>query len=106
MFNGSVVVSQAGKEIFSDEYGFSNIENQEKINARSQFSIASVTKTFTATAVLQLKQKGKLKIEDPVQKYLPDFPYSNKMYQKSLELNPENTNAKEVMKKMDGISKT
>lgn len=77
MFNGSVVVSQAGKEIFSEEYGFSNIENQEKINTRSQFPIASVTKTFTATAVLQLKQKGKLKIEDPVQKYLPDFPYSN-----------------------------
>ncbi|PQA97769.1 hypothetical protein B0A69_00045 [Chryseobacterium shigense] len=77
MFNGSAVVSQAGKDTFSGEYGFSNIEKKEKINGQSRFPIASITKTFTSTAILQLKQKGKLKIEDPVQKYLPDFPYSN-----------------------------
>lgn len=77
MFNGSVVVSQPGEKIFSNNYGFSNMEKKEKLNDQSQFPIASVTKTFTATAILQLKQKGKLTIDDPVQKYLPDFPYSN-----------------------------
>ena len=77
LFNGSVVISKAGKKVFSENYGFSNIEKKEKINEKSQFPIASITKTFTATAILQLKQKGKLKIDDPVQKYLTDFPYSN-----------------------------
>ncbi|MCT2561900.1 serine hydrolase [Chryseobacterium herbae] len=75
MFNGSAVVSEPGKPIFSDHYGYSNIENKEKFSDQSQFPIASVTKTFTSTAILQLKEKGKLKIDDSVQKYLPDFPY-------------------------------
>ncbi|OXA86611.1 serine hydrolase domain-containing protein [Flavobacterium hercynium] len=76
LFNGSVVISKSGENTFSNFYGFSNIEKQEKITEKSQFTIASVTKTFTAIAVLQLKQQGKLKLEDPVQKYLNDFPYS------------------------------
>lgn len=75
MFNGSAVVSQPGENIFYQTYGFSNFETKEKISDASQFPIASVTKTFTSTAVLQLKQKGKLNIDDPVQKYLSDFPY-------------------------------
>ncbi|PAM94381.1 hypothetical protein B4N84_15060 [Flavobacterium sp. IR1] len=77
LFNGSVVISKSGENTFSNFYGFSNIEKQEKITEKSQFTIASVTKTFTAIAVLQLKQQGKLKLEDPVQKYLSDFPYSD-----------------------------
>lgn len=77
LFNGSALISKSGENIFSNFYGFSNIEKKEKINEKSQFPIASVSKTFTATAILQLKQKGKLKLDDPVQKYLQDFPYSN-----------------------------
>lgn len=74
-FSGNAVVAQSGETIFSGIYGFSNVEKKEKISGTSLFPIASVTKTFTSTAVLQLQQKGKLKIEEPVQKYLPDFPY-------------------------------
>ena len=77
LYNGSVLVSKSGENTFSNFYGFSNIEKKEKINEKSQFPIASVSKTFTATAILQLKQKGKLKLDDPVQKYLQDFPYPN-----------------------------
>jgi CubicO group peptidase (beta-lactamase class C family) len=77
MFNGNAVVSKSGEKVFSNSFGFSNIEKKEKINDKSQFPIASISKTFTATAILQLKQKGKLKIDDPVQKYLQDFPYPN-----------------------------
>ncbi|MEG1589676.1 serine hydrolase [Chryseobacterium sp.] len=76
-FNGSVVISKSGKTILSSNYGFSNIEKEEKITDQSQFPIASITKTFTSTAILQLQQKGKLNINEPVQKYLPDLPYPN-----------------------------
>jgi CubicO group peptidase (beta-lactamase class C family) len=75
LFSGSVVISKSGKTIFSTHYGFSNSE--EKVNDQSQFPIASITKTFTSTAILQLQQKGKLNINEPVQKYLTDFPYPN-----------------------------
>jgi CubicO group peptidase (beta-lactamase class C family) len=77
LFNGSAVVSKSGKAILASNYGFSNIEKKEKLNDQSQFPIASITKTFTATAILQLQQKGKLNINESVQKYLPDFPYLN-----------------------------
>ncbi|KPH14007.1 serine hydrolase [Chryseobacterium sp. ERMR1:04] len=77
LFNGSVLISQSDKTVFSNSYGYANIEKKEKITNQSQFPIASVTKTFTATGILQLKQKGKLNIDDSVQKYLQDFPYPN-----------------------------
>ncbi|PXY43178.1 serine hydrolase domain-containing protein [Flavobacterium hydrophilum] len=77
LFNGSVLISKSGENTFSNFYGYSNIEKKEKINKKSQFPIASVSKTFTALAILQLKQKGKLNIDDPVQKYLLNFPYQN-----------------------------
>lgn len=77
LFNGSVLISKSDKTIFSTHYGFSNIEKKKKLNDQSQFPIASITKTFTSTAILQLQQKGKLNINEPVQKYLTDFPYPN-----------------------------
>jgi CubicO group peptidase (beta-lactamase class C family) len=77
LFNGSVLIAKSGENTFSNSYGYSNIEKKEKINEKSQFPIASISKTFTAVAILQLKQKGKLNIDDPVQKYLLNFPYPN-----------------------------
>ncbi|WP_165579386.1 serine hydrolase domain-containing protein [Flavobacterium sp. ABG] len=77
LFYGSVLVSKSGENTFSNFYGYSNIDKKEKINEKSQFPIASVSKTFTAVAILQLKQKGKLNIDDAVQKYLLNFPYPN-----------------------------
>ena len=77
LFNGSVVISKSDKTIFSKNYGFTNIEKKEKLNDESLFPIASITKTLTSTAILQLQQKGKLNINEPVEKYLPDFPYPN-----------------------------
>jgi len=77
LFNGSVVISKSEKNILSNNYGFSNIEKNQKISEDSQLPIASITKTFTSTAILQLQQKGKLNINDSVQKYLTDFPYPN-----------------------------
>ncbi|KUJ50787.1 serine hydrolase domain-containing protein [Chryseobacterium sp. JAH] len=77
LFNGSVLISKSDKTSFSKNYGFTNIEKNESLNDNSQFPIASITKTFTSTAILQLQHNGKLKINEPVQKYLTDFPYPN-----------------------------
>lgn len=76
-FNGSVVVEEKGKVLFHGYLGQSNAGKNGKISSRSQFPIASVSKTFTAIAILQLKSKGLLQLDVPVKKYLPDFPYEN-----------------------------
>jgi len=57
--------------------GLANIKNEVRITDRSLFHACSVTKTFTALAILQLQQQGKLNIETPVEAYLPGFPYPN-----------------------------
>lgn len=73
--NGSVLIAENGKVIYQRSLGFANID-KKKLNATtSSFNIASLTKTFTSTAILQLFEKGKLHLDDPYQKYFPSFPY-------------------------------
>ena len=55
--------------------GLANIKNGISINDRSVFHACSVTKTFTALAILQLEQQGKLSIEHTAKTYWPEFPY-------------------------------
>jgi len=55
--------------------GWADIRNQHQINEHCTYNAYSVTKTFTALAVLQLAEKGKLEIDDPVNVYLSTFPY-------------------------------
>jgi CubicO group peptidase (beta-lactamase class C family) len=74
-FNGNVLISEYGKIIYEKSFGFADFENNKVNTSKSRFPIASITKTFTATAILQLVEKGKLKVKDPVIKYLPEFPY-------------------------------
>ena len=61
--------------IHSFNGGFADIKNQEKINDETTFNAWSVTKTFTALAIVQLAEQKLLKLDDPVITYLPDFPY-------------------------------
>lgn len=61
--------------IFSFEGGFADIKDQRKVTANTTFNCNSVTKTFTALAVLQLAEQGKISLDDPISKYLFDFPY-------------------------------
>lgn len=76
-FNGNYIVAENKKVISEKSLGFGDLEQQKPLNKNSQFPIASISKTFTATAILQLKQKNKLKLDDAVQKYYPSFPYPN-----------------------------
>ena len=55
--------------------GLADISGNKPVNDRTTYNAYSVTKTFTALAILQLAEKGKLQIDEPVNKYLPAFPY-------------------------------
>lgn len=62
--------------IKSYAFGFSDIENHKEAGAETTYNAYSVTKTFTALAILQLAQSGILNINDNVRDHLPDFPYN------------------------------
>ncbi len=74
MFMGSVLVAQQGKVLFSKSYGWADLEWNVPNSPTTRFQIASVTKQFTAAAILLLEERGKLKTGDLVKKYLPDAP--------------------------------
>lgn len=72
----SVVVSVVrGKDtLLLSGYGMADLENQTPATAKSVYRIGSVTKQFTAAAVMQLVEQGKVKLDDPIGKYLPSLP--------------------------------
>lgn len=76
-FNGSVLIGQHGKIIYERYFGYGNKETSVKLQPASSCQLASISKTFTGTAVLYLHQHNYLNIDDPVQTYLPEFPYEN-----------------------------
>ena len=65
--------------IKSYAFGYVDIENQIKADRATTYNAYSVTKTFTALAILQLSEFSKLRIEDPIKDYLSDFPYNPKI---------------------------
>ena len=67
----TVAIAKDSKVVFNKAYGLSNIENNEKLTTNHLFHIASHSKTFTATAVMQLQECGKLRIDDPITTHLP-----------------------------------
>ena len=72
-FSGSVLVAQDGHVLFQKSYGMANYEWSIPNSDQTKFHIASISKTFTAAAILRLEQQGKLKLSDPLSKYVPDF---------------------------------
>jgi len=73
--NGNILVAEQGKVLYKKSFGFANSKSQLLNNDSSEFTLGSVSKTLTSTAVLQLKDKQKLKLDDPLVKYFPGFPY-------------------------------
>lgn len=74
-FNGNVLIAEKGKIVYEKSFGYADVATKKLNSHTSAFHIASITKTFTATAILQLVEKGKLQLDDPVTKHLKDFPY-------------------------------
>ena len=73
-FMGTVLVARDGKPVLSAGYGFANLEWSVPNAPGTKFRIGSLTGHFTAAAVLLLEQLGKLRVDDPLKKYLPDIP--------------------------------
>jgi D-alanyl-D-alanine carboxypeptidase len=76
---GAVIVVKDGKVIFRKAYGMANLELSVKMEPEMVFCIGSLTKQFTAVAVVRLAEKGQLSLTDPIGKYFPDFPSSRQI---------------------------
>lgn len=76
-FSGNVLISEKGKIIYEHSFGYANAENRTPLTENTMFLIGSVAKTFTATAILKLKDQGKLNLDDSVTKFLPELSYKN-----------------------------
>lgn len=74
--NGNALVAEKGRIIYKQSFGYADFPSKKPNAEDSRFSIGSVSKIFTAIAVLQLKEKGKLRLSDPLIKYFAGFPYS------------------------------
>jgi len=74
-FNGSILVIDNGKPIYKKHCGYADFYLKSEINDSTLFDLASVSKQFTATAILLLEKNGKLNLTDSIQKFIPDFPY-------------------------------
>lgn len=74
-FNGNVLVAKKGKIIYEGAKGWADYLHRDSLKINSEFELASITKTFTGTAIMQLVEAGKLSLDDNVKKFFPNFPY-------------------------------
>lgn len=73
-FTGVICVTRGDRMLFGRGYGEANYEFDIPNAADTRFHIASISKVFTAAAILLLEERGKLSTSDPVSKFLPDYP--------------------------------
>jgi len=74
-FNGNVLVAKHGKIIYEKAVGWADYLHRDSLKINSRFELASVSKTMTSTAILMLMERGKLKLDQNVKEFFPDFPY-------------------------------
>lgn len=76
-FNGSLLVAKNGKILYENQIGYADFRKKELLNENSLFQLASVSKQFTAAAIMLLVERNKIKLTDTVNNYFPNFPYKN-----------------------------
>jgi CubicO group peptidase (beta-lactamase class C family) len=77
--SGSVAVVQDNRTIVNEGIGYADKRNKILNQSTTTYPIASITKTFVATSIMMLQEQDKLNIQDPVSKYIPNFPNGSKM---------------------------
>ena len=70
----AVIVSQNGQIVYQKGFGYSDVEHSIPITPETKFRIGSITKQFTAAAILKLQENGKLRLDDKLSKFIPDYP--------------------------------
>ncbi len=70
----SLTVAVDGKIMYSEGFGYADLEERVPVWPTTKFRIGSISKPLTATALMQLVEAGKLELDAPVQKYVPSFP--------------------------------
>ena len=70
----AVLIAKKGQVIYQKAYGSANLELNVPLKPEMVFDLGSITKQFTAVAILQLEEQGKLSVRDSIQKFIPDFP--------------------------------
>lgn len=70
----TVAVARDGKILFRRNYGKSDVEMSTDVNDTTVFGLSSITKQFTAATIMRLVEQGKISLDDPVTKFLPDYP--------------------------------
>ena len=73
-FSGSVLLAKDGKPLVSKGYGFANVEWQVPNTTATKFRIGSITKQFTSMIIMQLREQGKIKLEDSTCAYVVPCP--------------------------------
>jgi CubicO group peptidase (beta-lactamase class C family) len=74
VFSGAVLLARDGKVIFKNSYGTANKDFNAPNRIDTKFNLGSMNKMFTSVAIAQLVERGKLSFDDPLSKFLPDFP--------------------------------
>jgi D-alanyl-D-alanine carboxypeptidase len=74
----AVIVVKDGKTILRKAYGLADVEKKVAVQPGDVFRIGSITKQFTAVAILMLEEEGKLSVKDEITKFLPDYPTQGK----------------------------
>ena len=73
MAGGALIVRKNDEIVFDGKWGWADIAARKPITDDTIFRMASMTKVVTAVAILKLMEQGKLSIDDPISKYLPEF---------------------------------
>ncbi len=75
-FNGTVLFAENGRLVYEKAFGFADVRrHRDSLTVDSQFQLASVSKMFTAAAIMLLHHNGMLQYDDDVRKYIPEWPY-------------------------------
>ncbi|MDD4095007.1 MAG: serine hydrolase [Oscillospiraceae bacterium] len=75
-YHGVVLVARGGEVIFEGAYGYSDRREKTANRADTVFELGSITKQFTAVAIMMLVEQGKLSLDDPLSLYIPEYPYA------------------------------
>jgi CubicO group peptidase (beta-lactamase class C family) len=76
---GVFMIAKGGRSIYQKAFGKANLELGADLTAKNVFQLGSVTKQFTAIAILKLEEQGMLKVTDPISTYIPDYPFGDKI---------------------------